>query len=340
MKKIYIFLLLILAISCKKQELYDAVEPNRAYVVNGGSKTVSVIDLTSLEVVNTISLTTNDSIFPHHIYLSPDQLQLAIAMPEHDFSKGHNALHNNPRKGGVAVIDLSKANKVRTFDVVNANHNAIFSPDGREVWTAGYSHTGRIYVYDADSGKLKNEITVDADPSEVVFSSDGVYGLVTSGEGAFLQVIDVQTKSLEKKIKIDLAPSNVWTGKDNKVLISNAFKNSINVVDLNLLKVTDFLDFSFTPGFMAYLNEDIWVADPKNHRIVIIEKTTEGLKETATITFEDDTDPHMFQFFDNGQKALVILQNKAQAVVIDTQTLEQMKIINVGQKPNGITISQ
>lgn len=328
----------MVAFSCNKEKVHEAVQDNRAYIVNGGSKDISVVDLTTLALVNNITLTSNDSLFPHHIYLSPDKLDLVIAIPEHDFSLGHNSLHNTPKPGGVSVVNLAQSNKVNTYSVANANHNAIFSPDGTEIWTAGYSHTGRVYVLDAKTGSLKQEVTVDADPSEVVFSSDGKYGLVTSGEGAFLQVIDVNSKELIKKIKVDLAPSNVWSGVDNKVLVSNALKKSINIVDLNELAVVDFIDLPFAPGFVAYHNDDIWISDALNNRIVIYLKTNDGYQVGPVILF-DSADPHMFQFFDNGQKALVILQNKAQAVIIDTQTLEHLKTISVGQKPNGIAIS-
>lgn len=73
-----------------------------AYVVNAESNSLSVIDLASNEVKETISFgaaSTTDMagmkmnemvMWPHHIYLSPDGNKLGVGVPGMDLSAGHS----------------------------------------------------------------------------------------------------------------------------------------------------------------------------------------------------------------------------------------------------------
>ena len=71
-----------------------------AYVVNGTSSTLSIINLNTNEVANLIQLTDDVSgmthngggkflQYPHHVYLNPAKNQIAIAAPGIDLSGGH-----------------------------------------------------------------------------------------------------------------------------------------------------------------------------------------------------------------------------------------------------------
>ena len=91
MKKIFIVAIATIAIitSCKKDSTTSTdITYNAAYVVNGGSNSISVIDISTNTVTRTINLT--GGTFPHHISISPDKSKLAIAVPNMDLSNGHD----------------------------------------------------------------------------------------------------------------------------------------------------------------------------------------------------------------------------------------------------------
>src|SRR5512147_2434331 len=54
----------------------EPVKVDAVYVVNGGESSISVIDVTTDEVVGTIELVGVD--YPHHISLSPDRSTLLV----------------------------------------------------------------------------------------------------------------------------------------------------------------------------------------------------------------------------------------------------------------------
>ncbi|SOE24160.1 40-residue YVTN family beta-propeller repeat-containing protein [Spirosomataceae bacterium TFI 002] len=339
MKKILISLsLLIGVVACKKQPIATNLNFDKAYVVNGGDRTISVINLEKQEVAESFELKTSNDRFPHHVYLSPDNQFLAVANPAYDFSKGHTALHGMTIPGGILKLDAKTGKAIHDIQIPMVNHNVAFSPDGSEMWTAKMSHSGKVMVYDRASGELKTEITVDADPSEVIFSKDGKYALVTCGESTFLNVIDVQSKELLKQIKVDNYPANVWPGYDNVVLVSNMQRKSVNFVDLEKFAVTDFLDLNFMPGNVAYnaLLNELWVCNSMMNSVNIFKKVDGKWAQTAMVKSEGD--PHMVKFFDNDKRALLINQGANTLKFINCETKEVEKEIAVGEKPNGIAV--
>jgi DNA-binding beta-propeller fold protein YncE len=334
--------LLVLAftfVACKPTDTAPISLKDLAFIVSGGSKTVEVIDLKNQEVVNTYSITSESNRFPHHIYLSSDNSHLAIANPAYDFSFGHGGLHGKVFEGGIVVLDAATGKKIHGFDVPYANHNAVFSPDNSQIWTAGYSHSGRGYVFNKENAKLIKELQFDSDPSELFFTKDGQYAVVRSGESPFLQFMDVQSMELIRAVKVDLSTGNVWPGYEDLILVSNASGKSVNMVDAKLFRVVDFIDFEFSPGFLIYneRNDDLWVCDSTGNKIHIFKKNAGNWEEIDVMEFPE-ADPHMIKFYDNFSMALVINQKENTAVFIDAGLKEIKKTISVGLKPNGIAL--
>ncbi|AWV98416.1 YncE family protein [Arcticibacterium luteifluviistationis] len=337
---IIIFFSLLVLAACKSKDLEPTVKlTDVAYVVSGGSGTVEVIDLINQELLTTYKVTTDANRFPHHVYISTDKERLAIANPAYDFSQGHLGLHGKEIPGGLVVLNAHSGEKLQDIAVPFANHNAIFSPDDTEIWTAGFSHSGKAYIYDANTGDLKAQVQLDADPSELLFSEDGKNAVVRSGESTFVQFVDLKEKAVTKIVKVDLSTGNVWPGYDNLILVSNGAKNSVNFVNTLTYSVTDFIDFDFSPGFLTYneLTKELWVCNSADNTLEIFSKEGGAWQQTGELTFPD-ADPHMLKFYDNGKKALLVNQKENTAVFIDAVNKESLKTIGVGSKPNGIAI--
>jgi DNA-binding beta-propeller fold protein YncE len=174
-----------------------------AYIVNGQSSTLSVIDLNTNEATDLIQLTDTEGgmahgssgmflQYPHHIYLNPAKNQISIAAPGIDLSVGHgttttSAAHTGMAK--VAILDAIKGQNVKLIDVPMMNHNAIYSPDGKEVWTSQMDTKGTVLVYDASTYTLKNTIGVGKEPAEITFSQDGKVAFVANGADNSVSVI-------------------------------------------------------------------------------------------------------------------------------------------------------
>lgn len=330
--------------SCKEKEAIKT-EPvvtdyPKGYVVNGASNNISIIDLNELSVKNIIQMTELGR-FPHHINLSADGKKLAVALPEFDFILGHAALHNaTDKKGGVAVIDAQNGNTLLKIAVPSVNFNAVFSPDGSEIWSASATHSGEMFVYDANNGTLKSQVTLGADPSEVVFSKDGKYVFVALGESSFVYVINSQTKAIVKTIKVDAFPTNVWAGIDDKIYVENKVARTINIIDTKTLTVVDYLDVAFTPGQIAYnqtLNE-LWVCQAGENKVAYFERKNNLWSLKGTIITGNDA--HAITFTNDMKRAFVVNQKDNTVSIIDALNHTKTKDISVGSQPNGIVLKE
>ncbi len=335
-----IIALFFLLVSCgKDHELIPNFTKNSAFIINGGDNSISVLDLKNFTISEPIFIDNQGSSFSHHIYISKDKTILSIANSGYDFSNGHTGIHSYSGKGKAVILNSSDAKIIKEIEIPFASNNVIITADNKEIWTATYSHSGKVLVYDLKSGVLTNEIPVGADPSEIIFAKEGSLALLAASESSFLTVIGKSEKKILKEIKIDPLPSNVWPGFDeNSVFVENSNKKSLNIVDLNKLLVVDFIDFPFIPGHIVFNKpkNEIWVCAKNLNQIAIYTKNKEAWEIKNTISTEED--PHHISFFNNFQTAIVANQKANSVEIIDCTSFKITKKFFTGKKPNGIAI--
>lgn len=336
----FILGILVAFTSCEKTEneasKYEVDFP-AAYVVNTDN-TVSVINLLTQSVDTTFLISSAGNSFAHHIYKSPDDSQLVIALPSIDFSNGHGQLHDLNASGGIAVLNAKNGSLISRADTEEANHNAIFSPDGTEIWTGLMSHNlPQVKVFNASTLRNNNTISVGTDASEVIFSSDGKTAFVAAQESSFVYAIDAETKEVVKQIKVDFFPTNVWPGVD-RVFVENKNRRSINIINSKTLVTEEAIDLDFEPGYTLFhtKSEILWTCDGTNGQVRLFSKKTGSWKETEKIATNQDA--HAIAISDKFSIALVVNQRSNTVSVIDLNTNKKIKDIIVGLKPNGIVL--
>lgn len=350
MKRVIISILLTGAmLSCSTdnmQPLLNIITPS-AYVINGESTTISVIDLTNYDI-NTIKLSntssgghfshnsSDDIQFPHHIYLSPDGTKLSIGVPGVDLTEGHSGVHET--KGKILIVDAKTGQTLSKTDLEKPNHNSIFSPDGKEIWTTLMQHDGKTLVFDAQNMTLKNTIAVGNDPAEVTFSSNGKYAFTANGGSNSVSVIDIQTKKVIKTIAVGNEPVGAWTGSDGNMYVDNELGKSVSIINVDKLEIVETVDLGFTPGYVAYnqsLNE-MWVSNAGQSFVYYFTRENNKWKKAGTI--QTGLDAHAIAFSKDGKLAYVTNQKNLTVSIVDAANHTKIKDIQVGQKPNGIVI--
>jgi YVTN family beta-propeller protein len=339
--------------SCtKKDDTQPAITISypAAYVVNGTSSTLSVINLNTNEVTNLIQLTDDVSgmsnngagkflQYPHHIYLNPTKNQIAIAAPGMDLSEGHGTAEVLAHSGRakIAILDAVKGINVKLIDVPEMNHNAIYSPDGKEIWTSQMDEKGMILVFDANTYTLKNTISIGKEPAEVTFSNDGSVAFVTNGLDNTVSCINPNTKTVIATIPVGKNPVGAWTGSDNRMYVDNEDGQSVSIIDVKTLKVVETVALGFMPGYAAFNGEmkELWVTDPTGGKLHWWKQDITG-KFVKGGTFATANGAHAIAF--KGMTAYITNQKAASVSVVDVMKHEKIKDIKVGEKPNGIVI--
>ena len=340
-------------ISCSKTDPQPELNINypAAYVVNGAAGTLSVINLNTNEVGDVIQLADDNPSgghaahgakntkllqYPHHVYLNPAKNQIAVAAPGADLSEGHGGIaHTGGAK--VAVLDAVKGQNIKLIDVPLMNHNAVYSPDGKEIWTSQMDTKGTVLVYDAGTYALKNTINVGKEPAEVTFAADGTVAFVANGADNTVSAIDPNTKAVTATIVVGKNPVGAWTGADNRMYADNEDGQTVSVIDVKTLKVVETVNLGFMPGYAAFNAEakELWVTDPTAGKVHWWKQDT-NKKFVKGGTFTTAAGAHAIGF--KGLVAYITNQEAASVSVVDVLKHEKTKDIKVGEKPNGIVL--
>ena len=350
----------LLAASCKKKkdEMNMDMTPTPttpslnvncpvAYVVNGGGNSVSIIKLSDNTVTATLDLTkismsgmgdmATGITWPHHVYINPTKTQLAVGVPGMDLSGGHSGGMMG-MSGKIALVDAITGKVTKVIDLPVTNHNAVFSPNGAEIWTSQMQEMGKVLVYDANTYALKKTIDVKMDPAEVTFSSDGTMAFVANGGSDTVTVINVSDKMVMGQVAVGDDPVGAWTGADGNMYVDNEAGKSITVIKVSDMSVITTISLGFMPGMAAYNNamSELWVSDPDNGKVHWYTKS--GTAYTHGGEFATGAGAHAIAFVADGMTAYVTNQSAASVSVVDVMNHSESKEITVGTKPNGITI--
>lgn len=314
-----------------------ALRPEAVFVVNGADATLSVLDAQGTQVLTGIKLPNGS--FPHHAYLSPDGQTLAVSLPGMDFSGGHGGGgHSMP--GRFALIDTGNGQTKTVKNTPAMHHNAIFSPDGREIWAAAMATQGRVLVYDATSLNLLREIPVGIEPAEVTFSADGKRAFIANGGSNSVTVIDQMSKQVVGTVPVGHNPVGAWPGTDNRLYVDNEESKTLSVIQADNLQLEQTVTLGFMPGMAAlHPNQrELWVSDADNGKVVIFSRAQPGAPLTRSREIVTGAGAHAIAFSKDGQTAFVTNQGAGTVSVLNASTGNKRRDLKVGAKPNGLAI--
>jgi YVTN family beta-propeller protein len=347
------FITLLLLNGCNKMNMdeYQDVNYDAVYVVNGESSTLSVIDLASDQVRRTFPLgatsmsgmggnggMNGDLMWPHHFSLNPANNQLAIGVPGMDLSAGHSGGMEG-MSGKIALVSATDGKMAQILDLPAVNHNAIYSPNGSEIWTSQMSEDGKVLVYDASSLTLKSTIPVGKEPAEITFSSDGKVAFVANGMDNTVTAIDPISKAVKATIPVGADPVGAWPAPDNKMYVDNEVGKSISIIDVVTLTVVETIQLGFTPAYAAYragASPELWVTDTDHGVIHYFLRMNGGWMNHGNVA--TGAGAHAIAFTKDGRKAYVTNQMAGTVSVLDAVEKKKIRDVPVGLKPNGILL--
>lgn len=338
----------LLSSSCKKHDMADMdhtmpVEKNinyhAAYIVNGAGNNLSVMDLASSTVKETIDL--SGATFPHHIYMSPDKSLLAVAITSTDLTAGHGGGHGGSGGFKVMIIDPIKGTIHHEIPLSKLPHNAVFSPSGEELWLGQSDSThSTVEVYRVSDYSLVKSIPVGAGLSEITFSTDGSKVFAANTMDANVSVIDPHSKMVEKTIPVGQDPVGAWPASNGHMYVDNETDQTISEIAVSSLTVVSTTHLGFKPGYAAYNHHlgELWVSDATHGKVVFY--TNQGGTWTLAGDITTGADAHAIVFTADGTKAYVSNQGANSVSIVDVASHSVLSTVNVGAKPNGLVLRQ
>jgi PQQ-dependent dehydrogenase (methanol/ethanol family)/PQQ-dependent catabolism-associated beta-propeller protein len=205
--------------------------PAVAFVSNEDSGDISVIDLHTASVVDTIAVGKR----PRGMRLSPDGKKLYVAVsgsPKAPPGSDEASLPPPDRGAdGIAVIDLASLRMVRTIPSGNDPESFDLSADGRYAYVAN-EDASRASIVDLDRGQVVQSVTVGGEPEGVTRCPDGSCVYITSEQDGAVHVLDVPSRTIKAVVEVGKRPRSVLFSPDGgRAFISNELSSSITVVD-------------------------------------------------------------------------------------------------------------
>jgi len=331
--------------SCNKDDKGDMpmdknIDYPAAYVVNGESATVSIIKLSDNTVSETFDIMNSSGnmiMWPHHIYSHQDHL--TIGVPGMDLSAGHTGGMAG-MKGRILILDAKKGTILKDIETPAMNHNAVYSPDGTEIWTTQMAMDGKVLVYDATTYAVKNTISVGEDPAEVTFSMDGTKAYVCNGGSGTVSVISPSAKTVVATLTVGDDPVGAWPAGNGKMYVDNEASQTISVIDVATNTVSETVSLGFMPGFAAHnaSKNELWVTDPMNGKVHYWTWDNAMSMWMHAGVFNTGAGAHAIVFTQDGNTAYGTNQESNTVSVINVSSHAVTKTLNVGKKPNGLVI--
>ena len=292
-----------------------------AYVANTESNTVSVIQIPTSSVVNTVPVGSG----PWGVAVSPDQTQVYVS---------------NNQGNNVSVIDAASSNVVTTIPVQSSPFGVAFTPDGTSVYVVNGS-SNSVSVIDTASQTVVATVPVQSSPVGVAMArtSNGTFAYVTNSASNTVSVIAVRSSpTVAKTIPVGSGPRWVAVSPNSSlVYVENAGTNTVSVISVATNTVTASITVGVSPFGAAFTPDSstAYVVNGASNTVSVIDTASEGVINTMSGL----NNPTQVALSADGASAYVTNQNANDVSVIATASNTITGTVPVGAVPIGVAIA-
>jgi len=296
-----------------------------AYVSNEKDDTISIIDLDTMAVTDTIEVGER----PRGIILSKDYSKLYICASDSDT---------------VQVMDLATNSIIKELPSGEDPEQFALHPNNRHLYVSN-EDDALVTIVDTETSEVLAQIDVGVEPEGMAVSPDGTMAVNTSETTNMVHWIDTEKHELVDNTLVDQRPRHVEFSKDSKLLWASAeIGATVSVIDTATRQIIKKITFEIkgvhkdkVQPVGVKLSDDgryAFVAlGPANHVAVVNAKTYEVEdyilvgRRVWHMTFHED-------------QGLLLATNgiSGDVSVIDVNKMKAIKTIKVGRYPWGVVV--
>lgn len=315
-----------------------AQQPQRLYVSNEDSGTVTVIDMATAQAIDNFEV----GVRPRGIRLSPDGKTLFVALSgspkcgpnvsEEECEK----MAADKTKDGVAMIDLAAGHKlVRVLPGGSDPEQFDITPDGKRLYVAN-EDAGRVTIVEAETGRIVKEVKVGEEPEGVKIGPDGKLALVASEETSTIAAIDTATLEVTCTLTVGKRPRDIVFASPTSAFISSEASGQVFQVDPVACKNTR----AFKPPAGARpmglaLSDDkttLYVGNGRARTVSAIEIASGTIRTSEPVGVR----PWGVALSPDGTRLFTANGPSNDVAVLDAKTLAVLSKIPAGKSPWGL----
>lgn len=290
------------------------------FVLNSLDGDVSVIDPATWTEIKRLPTGRE----PHHLYLTPDEKSVIVA---------------NAGADSLTFIDPRTAEEQRTIRGILDPYHLRFSPDMKWFVTAAnrLNHID-IYHWDGSTPTLAKRIPTSRTPSHLWIDSRSTTVWATMQDSDELVVIDLATQTLKHRVKTGPMPADVFVTPDDKtLLIGLTGSDGVEVYD-----VADGKEPVFVRKIPTGKGAHAFRAAGDGQRVYVSNRVSNTISrinyQTLTVeaSFPAPSGPDCMDISSDGKFIMVGSRWAKKLTVIDVETQQIVRQVNVGKSPHGV----
>lgn len=293
--------------------------PPRVYVPNSEAGTVSVIDPSTYQVIETHTV----GVKPHHVIPSWD-MQTLYALD----TAGNLLIPFDPRTAqpGEPIP-------------VEDPYNLYFTPDGQMALVVAERYD-RIDLRDPETWDLVASVPIDhRGVNHGDFSADGRYFYASCEWSGWMVKIDLQEHRVVAQEHIGDEPIDVKLSPNgSKLFVADQSRGGVFVLNPDDLQVTEFVETGGGPHGLYFSRDlsQLYVSNRLGGTVSVLDVATHAVEDTWTIP--GGGSPDMGGVSVDGSELWLSGRYHAEAYVFDTETGDLKHRIPTGEGAHGLAI--
>lgn len=310
------------------------------YVANENSGTVTVFDAETYEILKTVKLDDgHDMLMPHNIQSAPDSRSVWIAAPN---------MHHGEGDDKVVVLRNKRDREKEKISLGKEQHLAHVVLDDASTYAyVTATEAGEVVMIDAQKYKIEKRISLGptSEPHGLRYMGGKLY-VACMGSGS-LAIVDPSASSV----------THVPVGG---IAVQTAVVPGLNAVYVSVYDLKEVVRYDMATGdtlrivlpagsqgpIQLYPSPDgqrIYVCDqgivsgnPSSNKLYVINTYTNTITNTVTV----GNGAHGVVTNTKGTRIYVTNLSDNTVSVIDAGSLSVIATVNVGEKPNGISVQE
>ncbi|MGN6377352.1 MAG: beta-propeller fold lactonase family protein [Gaiellales bacterium] len=289
--------------------------PERVYVPNSVSGTVSVIDPRTFRVIRTFRTGTLDE----HVTPGWNLRWLYV---------------NNTSSNSLTVINPRTSQPVRTIHVPDP-YNMYFTPDGTKAIVVAEA-LQRLDFRSPLNWRLIRSVHIPAaGPDHLDFSANGRFLLISCEYSGMLYRIDTHSMRITGSVHVSGLPVDVKLSPNGRLFyVANQGLSGVSIISARTLRVVGFIHTGYGSHGLAISRDTrhLYVANRIAGTISVISFAT----HRVVATWHVGASPDMLQVSPDGSQLWASNRFNNTVSVIDTHTGRVVHTISVGVSPHGL----
>ncbi|MFN0088649.1 MAG: YncE family protein [Acidimicrobiales bacterium] len=293
--------------------------PERVYVPNSDSNSLSVIDPATFEVIDTYP---TDAL-PHHVTPAWDLSELYV---------------NNTAGNSLQAIDPESGRITRRIPVTDP-YNLYFTPDGADAIVVA-ERFRRLDIRDPKTWELKAQTPIPhAGPDHLAFSPEGDYLVISAEFSGRLVKVDTRTwEVVGEALDVGGEPIDVVRPPNQRLmLVANQRRGGVHVIDPDAWEERAFVPTGAGAHgiLLSHDQRSVYVSNRLGGSMSVL--SLEDFTVTDTWRIPGGGSPDMGQLSPDGRRLWIAGRYHGQVYVFDTDTGELAARIPVARGPHGLS---